>query len=248
MKEGVGMPIPDWVLERYRAGSLSASRRAQVEQALRDDPQVAERLAALGSSDEEILRKYPPSWVRRQVEGRLHNKPQGRQILPLALVMLTAGAALTLTVGLPRADNMPVDRIKGAPQISIFREGERAPLGEGDLAHDGDVLQIAVTHGGAPYGAVVSIDGRGSVTVHARRLTPEEGEGTVLLDQALKLDDAPAFERFFLVTGAQPIPIETLTSAARTLAKDPTRAQSEPLPLPPTFQQTDRLLKKEDSR
>jgi hypothetical protein len=240
--------IPDWVLERYRAGTLSEARRAQVEQALRDDPQVAQRLASLGASDEEILHKYPPSWVRRQIEGRLHSQPQGRQYLPLALVLLTASAAVTLTMNVPSSEPQLTDRIKGGPQLSIFREGQPVALGEGDLAHEGDVLQIAVTHGGAPYGAVVSIDGRGSVTVHARRLTPEEGAGTIVLDQALKLDDAPDFERFFLVTSAKPIPMETLTSAARTLAQDTLRAQTEPLPLPSSFQQTDRLLKKEDSR
>jgi hypothetical protein len=242
--------LPDWVLERYRAGALSEERRAQVERALREDAQVAARLAALGASDEEILRRYPPGWVRRQVEGRLHRQPQGRQVLPFALVLLTATAAVTLAVGLPSAEVRPVDRIKGGPgpQIEIFREGERSPLGEGDLAHAGDVLQIAVVQGEAPYGAIVSIDGRGGVTVHARQLRPGEGSGTIVLDQALKLDDAPAFERFFLVTGSQPIPVETLTSAARVLAKDPERARTAPLPIPSTFQQTDRLLEKEDSR
>jgi hypothetical protein len=240
--------IPDWVLERYRAGTLSAQRKEQLEQALREDPELAHRLEALATSDEEILKRYPPGWVRRQVEVKLGRQPQGSQgsrIVPLGIVLLTTAAAGALVVSLP--SDPQLDRTKGGvnPQIEIFREGQDQPLPEGETAHEGDVLQIAIIPGEDHHGAVISIDGRGGVTLHAARLPHKDG--TIILDEALKLDDAPSFERFFLVTGDEPIPVGTLKDAAQKLASDPSRARTEPLPLPPSFHQTDRLLKKEDS-
>jgi streptogramin lyase len=84
------------------------------------------------------------------------------------------------------------------------------------------VLQLAYQAAGARYGVVVSIDGRGAVTRHL----PEEGEvaaalergGAVALAHAYQLDDAPGYERFFLVTGERPFDVAPVVEAARWLA------------------------------
>src|SRR6185436_11941296 len=95
---------------------------------------------------------------------------------------------------------------------------------------------------GRTYGAIVSIDGRGAVTLHlprqgARATRLPEGGETVLLDRAYELDDAPRWERFFFVTGEAPFEIEPLLEAARRAAADPSAPAPERLTLPPNLEQ-----------
>lgn len=105
----------------------------------------------------------------------------------------------------------PTLRVKGdegGPRLAIFRKlasgSER--LKDGAAARGGDLVQIAYRSGGLAYGAILSVDGRGAVTRHL----PASGEKAVplaprdTLDFAYELDDAPEWERFFLVAADRP--------------------------------------------
>jgi hypothetical protein len=89
-----------------------------------------------------------------------------------------------------------------------------------------------------------------------RHFPVEEGGSTllalnkrILLPSALELDDAPGFERFFLVTSAAPIDVETVLARAAALAKDPAAAKHGDLDLAAGLKQTSVLvLKGEGSR
>ena len=138
---------------------------------------------------------------------------------------LAAAAAVAVVLRLPADDG---NRLKGiAPHLTIHRQGASPRAGAEVLARGarvrpGDVLQLSVVSAGRPYGVVVSVDGRGVVTRHAplagtvaAKLAPE---GAIPLDHSYRLDDAPAFERFFLVTGGSPFPAEADVEAIRRLA------------------------------
>ena len=77
----------------------------------------------------------------------------------------------------------------------------------GTLARSGDLVQIAYRSDGLAYGAIFSVDGRGAVTRHL----PAAGEQAVplakrdTLDFAYELDDAPRWERFYLVASDRPL-------------------------------------------
>jgi hypothetical protein len=99
------------------------------------------------------------------------------------------------------------------------------------------------------YGLLLSIDGSGRVTQHL----PEEGASAsapltslreIRLPSAYELDDAPAFERFVLITAPQPFAIGAVLDAARTLANRGGPARTEPLALDTAFHQTSVLLNK----
>ncbi len=70
-----------------------------------------------------------------------------------------------------------------------------------------DTIQISYIAGDDSFGAIISIDGNGVVTQHY----PETGDmtaaltrtGEIPLDFSYKLDSAPRFERFFLVSGQE---------------------------------------------
>ena len=120
-------------------------------------------------------------------------------------------------------------RVKGdgeGPRLVIFRKlaGGHERLEDGTLARSGDLLQIAYRSSGLGYGAILSVDGRGAVTRHL----PVSGEEAVplapadTLDFAYELDDAPLWERFFLVASDRPFGLAAIAEqlAAGDLALD----------------------------
>lgn len=106
-------------------------------------------------------------------------------------------------------------RLKGAgSRIFVYlkdTDGARLLPPETRVATD-DTIQISYIAGDDSFGAIISIDGSGVVTQHY----PEAGDmsaplsqtGEIPLDFSYKLDSAPRFERFFLVSGK-----ETFTTA-----------------------------------
>jgi hypothetical protein len=72
---------------------------------------------------------------------------------------------------------------------------------------------------------------------------PLRAAGTVLLNAAYRLDDAPRAERFYFVVAHESFTVEVVEAAARAVASDPTTIDR--LALPPALAQASFLLKKE---
>lgn len=105
--------------------------------------------------------------------------------------------------------------------------GTASALAELDTASPGSVLQISLLPGAGTWAAVVSVDGSGQATLHL----PETGdsalriEGAVQAPHSFQLDDAPGFERFFLVTSPDRFSLdEALAVARRSGVRKPVRA------------------------
>ena len=136
-------------------------------------------------------------------------------------------------------------------QLLIFRkinDEEVEMLSNGQSASEGDLLQLAYVAVEESFGMILSIDGRGAVTLH---FPGNEGESTslepnrkFLLPNAIELDDAPDFERFFFLTSLSPIDPRDVLEAAEALAKDPDRIGSESLALPEHIEQHSVLIRK----
>ena len=148
--------------------------------ALAGDPELAQRLAALERSNEELHQRYPPEWMRGQIELKL-KRAQGRRVqrtwsgyrlwaVPAVALILAVVAVPTLFDD-QETSEVPATRIKGSeqePRLLVFRKlasgAER--LQDGALARSGDLVQLAYRSGGLQYGAILSVDGRGTVTQH----------------------------------------------------------------------------------
>ena len=96
---------------------------------------------------------------------------------------------------------------------------------------------------------LLSIDGAGTVTQHwpepgRTRAAPLRVGGEVRLPSAYELDNAPAFERFFLVRADESFDVAPILEAARGLATRAPVARRAPLPLPPRFKQVSLALEK----
>jgi hypothetical protein len=254
---------PDWLLERIALGELPAAELAAARARLAEEPEGLQRLAQLEQHDAQVLATLPPGEVAREVARRRRvlqaARPGGRRFPTLALGLPLA-AALSLLVVLsvrepegPRSPGLAAPettRIKGDARLVVYRQGQGEPerLQAGAQARAGDLLQLGYVAGGKPYGAVLSLDGRGAVTLHF----PERPEGPLALNpqgaaslgHAYELDDAPAFERFVLVTSQQPFDVRAVLDAARLLAQRPEAARTQPLPLPAGLEQSSFTVEK----
>ncbi|NTX07976.1 MULTISPECIES: ActD protein [unclassified Myxococcus] len=262
---------PDWLLERIALGELPSDALAAARAKLEQESHGAARLARLESDSRETLARHPPESVSREVARRLRTAqlqanaaPQPERqgwhgwslSMPVAasLVLLFLSAQQDVVESpslLPvRVELLETVGIKGDARLLVYRQDAGAPelLSDHTPARTGDLLQLSYISGGHRHGVVVSVDGRGAVTLHHPTTlvgpTKLQSGDAVSLTHSYELDDAPGFERFFLVTSDSPLDVGSVLEAARLLARHPTEASIRPLPLPGTLAQTSFTLEK----
>lgn len=266
--------IPDWKLERYLLNELSPEQARELRSMLDSDPALRRRLKALEKSNRTLLEEYPAEMMAARIEESYRQReksrrrtqkssmpPYRRLVIP-ALALTTAAIVVLLVKPLEMGNYMglrdvgtDVTRIKGMQAgLYIYRKSARGPeeLRDGSTAKANDLLQLAYVSTANPYGVILSIDGRGVVTVHY----PPEGKAAarlelnkkVLLSNAYQLDDAPGFERFFYLSSKRPMFMKEITEAAERLAKDPDRSRTAPLELKSGIQQLSIVIKKSNEQ
>jgi len=235
-------PVTDWQLERYLLRELPAEENEWIRRQLEEDETVAKRLELLEESNREILRAYPPetmaSRIRRRCEKERADASRTIRSRTIKVVSYTlpAAAAVALLITLtPLAEwlrgpeaGLATVRLKGVDgSLAVYRRiaGGAEKLSGGSLARQNDVIRLAYRSGGARYGIILSVDGRGVITWHLPedsgglpdRAPPLTDGGEVALGSAYVLDDAPAFERFFFVFSDRPFRTSSVVEAARRL-------------------------------
>ncbi len=228
--------IADWMLERYRLNELSAADRARVEAALATDESLRAQLEALKTDDAAVLAAHPAHRVATQVKvrGSLDSTRDERGSSwtrpAFALMAVTVLGIVGLRALRPTEDEV---RFKGdGPSLRLFRLAGEQPerLSDGAKVKPHDVVQVAFELQGATHLAIVSVDGAGHATLH----WPADGNtlvapGFKVLPQAFELDDAPGFERFFLITSDKPIVVTEVMSAAERASRSGPLSLTAPL-------------------
>ena len=248
--------VSDLALEQFVLGELAAEDHARITEMLRTDGALQARLAALQHSDAALRATYPVDVVSRAILRRAEAKaPKGLRWPPWLGLALTAAMVLILVVPSVWQRRSPQqERLKGdAANFVVERlspDGVPQALLSGDHGRPGDVLQMAIHPPLPAYVMVVSIDGGG----HATQLVPQVGAAQQALATAgtagpylpvtYTLDDAPHFERIFLVGADTPFSIAPVMEAAQRLASDPD-VKSLALPLTSGLSQTSLLILKD---
>jgi anti-sigma-K factor RskA len=122
---------------------------------------------------------------------------------------------------------------KRSDRIELLKSGARGKAG--------DLLQLAYIAAKQSHGVILSIDGNGNVTLH---FPDKENDPTslvqdkkILLPNAIELDNAPGFERFFFITSNVEINTAEILKKAGTLANNPDKAKEENMDLPENVNQ-----------
>lgn len=223
--------VPDYLLERYLLRELPPDEMVAIERSLTTDSTLAQRLRALQNDSEKQAVSYPAAWMAGQIENKIAQvKPKPRRGASYRLWAIPVVAVALAVVALPalrQGSEEPDTRIKGAraSALLVFRKGEDGPqhLPDSSLAYPGDLVQLVYRSGGRPYGAIFSVDGRFSLTRH---LPAAGGQAVALvaskadtLDFAYELDDAPRWERFYLITAENPFALEPIEQALRGVVR-----------------------------
>jgi hypothetical protein len=256
----------EWLVERLALGELGPVEAAEVRRRLEAAGRPPDAvLAALEASNGEILSAHPaapfagavrrraaaaaPARVRAPWRGILVGAPLAAAGLALALLVLRPSSPPPSPLGGPEETRIKGPAVPGAPRLVVYRRGRAGTerLADGARAASGDLVQLATANGGGTWGVLLSIDGAGRVTLH----WPERGGQAASLAAAelrvpssYELDDAPAFERFLLVSADRPFDVGSVVAAARTLAARPEAARVAPLPLRGRFGQASLTLVK----
>ena len=177
--------VPDVILEQYRPRRAAArgAQTAWVTCCAR-----ARRFSAVSrrSTDRTPRSRgsIPPAWMARARPRAARAAPRsangGRPGSSLAdCARHSSLAAIALVIVLPRlaARCRPAraggrDRFRShqglEPSLTVYRRTDRGSetLADGAVARTGDLLRLGYTAAGRRYGVILSIDGRGAVTLH----------------------------------------------------------------------------------
>ncbi|UCF97031.1 MAG: hypothetical protein JSV89_17920 [Spirochaetaceae bacterium] len=250
------------ILEEYPPEAMAEEIRRRSRETVQAVQPSAE-IRQIESAPERERRSGAP--VRRPAEGgavrrwlSLSRIPRlsWPRLVPVAgfALLVLAGGLLLITRGpsffAPQSPASEVRLKGGGAHLTVYMQTDTGArvLQEGDRVAEGATLQVSYVAGTNKYGAIISIDGRGTVTPHfpLSAMTGQTLEmgGEVLLPFAYTLDDAPVFERFFFVFSKRPFSLEKVLQAAEKLSEKPEIAKSQSLSLPRGVEQSSILLLK----
>ena len=218
--------IPDWKLERYLTGDLPEGEMSEIRELEKTDEVFAHRVKMLREDNAAILRKMPFERLAEKMDARDCGAERRNNVIHFGFVKFAAAAALVLAVVsvalfsqrevVPDAGAQAMDvamaaqddgtRIKGMDaRMEIWKKtGDSAvQMLNLDEAREGDQIQLRYSVPEKCFGLLFSMDGNGTVTMHmadgSQAVALEPGKMTTL-PFAYKLDNAPKFEKFFLLT------------------------------------------------
>lgn len=237
--------ISDLQLELLALGALPEAEKRALRDALAQDSGAQARYEALAASNAALLREFPVDKVSAEVARRVRvadavQDAAPRRLLwarifasPLIWATVLVCAIATFVVLAPQ-DKYPAGvRVKGGPHLVVHRvfADSAEQLAEGDVAREGDRIQLSVAGAELRYVVVLSVDGNGLVTLHFprpgdKRMLGADVEPTSL-PTSYELDDAPEFERFFLFTAQDPLDLDDLLERVRAAGSDPNTLGSD---------------------
>lgn len=265
--------LNNFELERFVHHGLPFRRMRQIKRRMKKDAQLREEIQLIQQSNQDFLSKFPADvFIPKIIDRYRGDEKEGDVVAPeparttrkwlIAVPALAAALVIVILMALPKgADkaSMVEDDIilKGQqnmnpsqPRLIVHRKNNSAVevLHNGSIGRAGDLLQLAYIPSKQPYGIILSIDGSGNVSLHfpldnthSTSLAAEK----FYLPEAIELDDAPYFERFFFITSQASMDVDYVLSAARKLAEDPVKAKTATLHLPAGFKQVSISIIKE---
>ena len=250
--------ISDIVLERYVLGELPSEQMRAISAAIESDETLRIRVNEIRSSDDEIREKYPfevfAAKIGRSRKGAAGKKYSLRKMLVPAtsacVLLLAFGIYKTLPVFYSPYDDTTLVK-GGEASLLVYKFEEKRPeiIESGAHAAPGDLLQLGFVVSKPVNCVIFSIDGNRKVTLHypyeKKLSTRIESAGKAMLKESYELDDAPSFERFFIVTSETDFTADEIIGKAADFAAGSRNIKKETLVLGESFNQDSMLVIKE---
>lgn len=226
--------ISDFKLERYLLGELSEKEMRELQERELSDEIFAARVAEMRLQGKRFVAENP--FVALEAKMAAAEQSANDEHNVVSIMWLKVAAALVIALGVfsmvllnrdvetfdskdaamqvAMADVDDGTRIKGM-QVSLEvwkKTGDSAVqmVNLGD-AHEGDEIQLRYRVPQKCFGMLFSMDGNGTITMHMgegnKAIELEPGKMTTL-PFAYKLDNAPKFEKFFLLTSQNSFEID----------------------------------------
>jgi len=255
--------IPDILIEQYVLGELPEDEARRLERTAG----FVERVAAIEKDNTAFAEKFPPDVFAVRIENQYRGeagsipaadgRPTRARRTTFRFMAFAVPAAALLVVGLvvfggfgagvdPTFDpDSEITRLKGMnPLLTVYRSvggttGSAEELSDGDRASEGDRLQIAYNAADRAYGMIVSVDGRGAVTLHypltASTVPALVAGGEQSLPYAYELDDAPGFETFYFITSDEAFDVRGILNSVQDQGDEVVEDPETVLRLPDDF-------------
>lgn len=226
--------ISDFKLERYLLGELSEKEMRELQERELNDEIFAARVAEMRLQGKRFVAENP--FVALEAKMAAAEQSANDEHNVVSVMWLKVAAALVIALGVfsmvllnrnvetfdskdasmqvAMADVDDGTRIKGMQaSLEVWKKtGDSAVqmVNLGD-AHEGDEIQLRYRVPQKCFGMLFSMDGNGTITMHMgegnKAIELEPGKMTTL-PFAYKLDNAPKFEKFFLLTSQNSFEID----------------------------------------
>ncbi len=218
------------ILSAYPAASMAESIRTKID-AGENSRCSYDKILTMEGNKQLPEKSFSLAELFKKTVKPLRNFSLRPYPLAAASALAMIIAVLLIMPGIREANYLRTDyeqgiRIKGLDsRLLLYRmKGtEIEELKNNETARAGDVIQIGyIAAGNYKHGVILSIDGRGTVTLHLPDSSRPEKEivtnRRILLDKSYELDDSPSFERFILILSAGPLNTDDMIKKAKKLA------------------------------
>ena len=172
------------------------------------------RMEELRREDAAFLELHPPASFFRDVERKRRRRTRSRWI---AAGSALAASIVLAVVGLTIFSSEDGTRMKGS-DLNMFvyhkTDGGTEILERETTLAAGDEIQIAYYARGRAFAAILSVDGRGTVTrhmpLHGSEALEIDTKDFSLLPYSYRLDDAPSFEDLYLIVSPRTFKVDEL--------------------------------------
>jgi hypothetical protein len=251
--------IPDILLERYVLNELPAKRMKEMDTMVSADPDLRARVNVLIQSNAEFINDNPYERFENIIMNKKNMKTNRTKHSRIKILIPTFALSLSLiTVCII---NFFPDYFNGIDTTTVVKGNENAlfiykkidsnvvQLSNGGKARTGDLLQLAYQIIKNNYCIIFSIDGRGRITYHYP-VDPSapakiDSHKKTLLTESYELDDAPDFERFFIISSADQFDAAPVIRSIERLASIKDLAKYSNIQLDPALNVYSLLINKE---
>lgn len=228
--------ISDFKLERYLLGELPQKEMKALQQREAEDEIFAARVAEMREQGKRFLAENPFAALDDKLEAAEDSKFSVEAASQPNMWWIKIAAALVIALGIfsvvvlnrdvatydSNANSMEVamadtdngTRIKGMQaSLEVWKKTGDSAVQMVNLgnAYEGDEIQLRYRVPQKCFGMLISMDGNGTITMHMGEgnsaIELEPGKMTTL-PFAYKLDNAPKFEKFFLLTSEKSFEID----------------------------------------